>query len=88
MPILAEQRLNVFLLQKKQWMLTKPIGVANYDFNFQQFFECQHPYQLPESLSAVARIGAIDNYDEFFAALQVEGITLIHTPEEHLRCSE
>jgi hypothetical protein len=88
MSVLHDQRLNLFLLEKTQWMLTKSIGVANYDFNFQQFFDCHHPYQLPDELTAVARIGAIDNYAEFFADLQNEGITLIHTPEEHFRCSE
>lgn len=88
MSILLEHRLNLFLLQKTQWMLTKTIRVSNYDFNFQQFFDCQHPYQLPSSVEAVARIGAIDNYAEFYETLHNEGIKLVHTPQEHLKCSE
>lgn len=88
MPFLMQQQLDLFLLQKTLWMLTKPTNVGNYDFHFEPFFECQHPWQLPSPLTAVARIGAILDYREFYEALQVEGIRLIHTPEQHRLCSE
>ena len=88
MSLLIKQKLNLFRVQNLLWMLTKPIGVANYDFPFEQFLECRHVWRLPESLTTVARIGAIDYYEDFYSSLQNDGISLIHTPEEHLRCSE
>jgi hypothetical protein len=82
------QRLDLFLLQKTLWMLTKPTNVGNYDFHFERFFECQHPWQPPFPLTAVTRIGAVLDYPEFYEALQTEGVQLIHTPEQHRLCSE
>src|SRR5258708_5326933 len=88
MSLLVQRQLDLFLLKKTMWMLTKPTHVGNYDFPFEQFFECQHVWQLPSLLTAVARMGAVPNYREIYDALQTEGIQLIHTPEEHLMCSE
>lgn len=88
MSILMEQKLNLFLLQNTLWMLTKPVSITNYNFNFEQFFECQHKWQLPSSLTAIARVGAAEDYAKFYEALQKDGIQLIHTPNEHLKCSE
>jgi hypothetical protein len=88
MSVLIEQRLNLFTLQKTLWMLTKPIGIPVYDFKFEQFFECKHHWQHPDSVTAIARLGAIENYGEFYETLASEGIQLIHTLDEHLKCSE
>lgn len=88
MSILREQRLNIFQMQERLWLITKPTGVAIYNFDFEKFFECRHHWRLPTPLTAIARIGAIDEYDDFYESLRREGIHLIHTPEEHQRCGE
>jgi len=49
--ILLEERLNIFLLQGKIWMLTKTIGNPVYDFPFEQFFNCDHKWQLPNDMT-------------------------------------
>lgn len=88
MSILIEQKLNLFKLQKILWMVTRPTNKSVYDFPFKQFFECQSSWQLPPSITAVARIGAIDDYENFYQELSKDGIQLIHTPDEHLKSSE
>jgi hypothetical protein len=88
MSILQEQRLNLFLLEQKLWLLTKAIGTTNYNFAFENFFACQHKWQLPSDLLAIARIGAMENYADTYADLLTEGIRLVHTPEEHLKASD
>lgn len=88
MSILLERHLNIFQMKDVLWMLTKPTGVAIYDFDFEKFLECRHYWRLPTPLTAIARIGAIDDYADLYDALEREGIHLIHTPEEHQRCSQ
>lgn len=88
MSILLEEKFNIFHLENQIWLLTKPTGLSVYDFNFEQFFECRHVYQLPETLTAVARIGASENYAELYEQLSQEGIHLIHSPEQQLKCTE
>jgi hypothetical protein len=88
MSILADERLNVFQLNDLLWMVTHPTGTAIYDFPFEQFFHCHHPWQLPAANHAVARVGARPDYAAFYDALAREGIRLIHSPAEQTRCSE
>lgn len=88
MSVIAENRLNLFLLENMLWLLTKPVHNSNYDFPFEQLFTCQHKWQLPDSLIAVARMGAIDQYSAFYKRLQQDGMALIHTPDEHRLASE
>jgi glutathione synthase/RimK-type ligase-like ATP-grasp enzyme len=88
MSILLEQQYNLFSLEDTLWLLTAPVNVANYDFAFEQFFSCHHPWQPPSQITVVARIGAHKNYVELYKALEMEGIQLIHTPQEQQKCSE
>ena len=88
MSILHEQRLNIFQLKDALWLITKPTGIAIYDFDFEKFFECKHHWRLPTPITAVARVGAIEDYPAFYSALSDEGIKLIHTPEQYVRCGE
>jgi hypothetical protein len=88
MSILHEHQYNLFSIEDILWLLTAPANIAIYDFPFEQFFSCRHPWERPPKITAVARIGAYPNYTELYAALEAEGIRLIHTPEEQLRCSE
>jgi len=68
-------------------MVTQPIGVPIYDFDFRRFFDCRTPYEPPLRLPAVARVGAFADYGRLFEDCAALGIDLVHSPEEHIRCS-
>lgn len=70
------------------WVLTRPVGKPIYDFDFARFFECRHPWQRPDSIHAILRVGAIENYARRFAELEKDGIRLIQKPDDYLRSSE
>ena len=76
-----------FLLRDHLWMTTAAVGVPVYDFDFRSFFECRTPYQIPQGVPGVARIGAIKDYGSFFRECREMGVQLVHSPEDHLRCS-
>jgi hypothetical protein len=80
--------LNIFLLENALWIASSKIDVPSYDFSFETFFACRYPYQHPETLTAIGRFGAIDHYPDVYNALQREGISLIHTSEQHRLASE
>jgi hypothetical protein len=86
--ILSDERLNLFLLNDALWLVTKPTDIVIYDFPFEDFFRCEHPWQLPTDIIAVARVGAREDYAEFYAALEHAGIRLIHSPSDYIQCSE
>jgi hypothetical protein len=88
MSILDEQKYNLFSIENSLWLLTNLVNVVNYDFAFEQFFRCQHPWERPTSISAIARLGAHPKYAELYSALEAEGIYLIHTPQQQQKCSE
>ncbi len=75
-------------LEECIWVLTAPTGISNYDLRFDAFFQCRHPWQPPQNIVAVPRLGALPNYDLVYNALREEGTILLHSPEENLRCSE
>ncbi|WP_375771952.1 ATP-grasp domain-containing protein [Archangium gephyra] len=79
---------DLLLVEDTLWMLTAPTGQGIYDFPFDRFFACRHPYQLPERLVAVARAGAWNDYAGRYRELAAEGIHLVHSPEQHLLASE
>ena len=82
------QKYDLFSVEDVLWLLTTSVKVAIYDFPFEHFFSCKHPWQRPAQITAVARIGAHTNYAQLYSALQTEGISLVHTPEEQQRCTE
>lgn len=88
MSVLMEEKLNLFLLQEKIWVITNPVHKSNYDFEFERFFNCEHKWQLPPSLSAIARVGARNDYKKFYESLRQDGVHLIHSPEQHALASE
>jgi hypothetical protein len=67
---------------------THPTGHARYDFPFEQFFPCRHPYHRDVLVRAVARMGAANDYEQRYRDLLADKIQLIHTPEEYRRTSE
>lgn len=79
---------DLFQIDRTIWLLSKETALPHYDFAFSNLLPTNRPYNRPEQITAVARIGAIENYDHIFQQLLDEGILLVHTPEEHRRCSE
>ncbi len=88
MPTIDSEKLDVFLLEETVWIAAAKIDSPSYDFAFQTFFACRHPYQRPEKIQAVGRFGVTDNYADFYLSLEAKDILLIHTPEQHLLASE
>mgnify|MGYP000400948667 CR=1 FL=1 len=76
-----------FIIQDCMWLITESVGVPVYDFDFRRFFNCLTPYDAPSKLAGVARIGAFQDYAELYAESAELGIDLVHTPDDHLRCT-
>lgn len=79
---------DLIQVENRLWVLTAPTGLPIYDFDFSHFLTCKHPWQRPDSIQAVARVGVWGDYESRYNDLLREGIALVHSPEEHLRCSE
>ena len=79
---------EILLLEDKLWLLVSQVGVSIYDFNFRDWLHTRSPFNRPEMIDAVARVGAPADYDRFFGECMEEGIRLINSPEEHLRASQ
>src|SRR5262249_2831901 len=75
-------------VERAFWVLTAPIGVANYDFRFNDFLRCRQPPELSDEVRAVARVGPFSNYAAIYHGLQADGITLINSADEHQRGSQ
>lgn len=79
---------EILLVEETLWFLVSDVGMPIYDFNFRQWFHTKSPLNLPRTLDAVARVGAVENYENFHSEWKAKGVLLINTPEEHLRASE
>jgi hypothetical protein len=83
----VQDHANLVFVEDTLWIITHPTGMPAYDFAFEDFFPCRHPYQKPESVTAVARMGAASDYPERYRTLAAQGIHLVHTPELYERTS-
>jgi hypothetical protein len=79
---------EIVLLEDAIWLLVEPLGLPIYDFDFRKWFHCRSSYERPSEISAIARVGAVADYGRFYLESKAEGVTLIHSPEEHLRASQ
>ncbi|MCP3164662.1 ATP-grasp domain-containing protein [Myxococcus qinghaiensis] len=79
---------DLFQVEELLWVLNAPTGKGIYDFGFDRFFACRRPYQLPDSLEVVARVGVWNDYAERYRELAAEGVKLVHSPEQHLLATE
>lgn len=79
---------SLALVENNLWVASAPTGMPAYDFEFERFFACRHPYQREEVVTAVARMGAATDYEERHRRLLNEGVRLIHTPEQYRLSSE
>ena len=51
-----------FIIRDCLWVVSKPVGVAVYDFDFRRFFDWRTPREEFGAVSAAARIGAFEDY--------------------------
>lgn len=77
---------DFILLESALPILVKNTGIAVYDFPFRVGFDTASVFQSPAQ-PVVARVGPIAAYETCYEELQQHDIRLIHTPEEHNRCS-
>src|SRR4051812_5954863 len=75
------------LVEEVLWVLDRETWFAGYDFRFDEFFSCEGIEIRPPQLTAVARVGALEDYDDRYQVLLSEGIRLINSPSEHLFAS-
>ena len=85
---MTTSRNNLLLVDGTLWVLTARIGLPVFDFDFEAFLPCSHPWKLPLGISAVARVGAFEDYESEYRRLEAEGIQLAHTPQQHFLCSQ
>ncbi len=75
-------------LDRTVWVAERKVGLPVYDFPFDTFRPCSRSRWGIESLTAIARVGAVEDYPAFHAAMREHGVELVHTSEQHDLCSE
>lgn len=88
MPKVELENLNIFLLEDVVWVAAAKIDAPLYDFAFETFFACRHPIYRPEQIEVVGRFGVTDDYAVLHDSLKAEGVSLVHSPEQHFLASE
>lgn len=83
-----DRDMDLFLLEGEVWLLARPIESPTYDFMFDRYFACRRPYERPDEVTAIARLGAFDDYDALFNQLRDDGISLVNSPAQHRLASE
>jgi len=84
-----QEKFSLLHLEDRLWIVASKIGKPVYDFDFERTFACSHPTAIPnEGITAIARLGAANDYDARYNFFQSIGIRLIHSPEQYLRASE
>lgn len=84
-----EEQFSLVYLEQAIWLVTREIGVPVYDYEFERHFACQHPWRIPEDgITAIARLGAAEDYEARYNHFATLGIHLIHTPSQYLLSSE
>lgn len=80
--------MNIARIENTLIVVSREVGVAAYDFDFELHFSCSHPYRFDGEELCVLRVGAIDDYAAEFEDKRAMGLRLVNSPEEHLRASE
>lgn len=68
------------LVDDRFWVVTRRTGLAVYDFDFASCFAVGHPAYLPPTVSAIARLGAVEDYPAEFATWRARGVTFVNDP--------
>ena len=85
---MIEPNEELLLVDEALWLLRSETDQLIYDFPIDHFLPCRRPWQRPPEVQAVARVGAFEDYAARHRELLGCGIRLVHTPGEHLRCSD
>jgi hypothetical protein len=80
--------MNIVRLEDRLIVVSTPIGVPVYDFDFDRHFTCDHPYSFREGEPCVLRLGAVDDYTAVYAEKCDWGLMPVNTPQDHVRASE
>lgn len=80
--------MNVLLLEDALGIVSAPVGVTAYDFDFGLHFSCTHPYQFPQGTPGILRIGAVQAYEAEYAEKLLWGLKLVNSLEQHVLASE
>ena len=80
--------MDIIKLSNNLNIISSPVNVSVYDFNFELFFECSHPLYFNQGDIGILRLGAIDDYESVYNEWYSQGLTLINTPSEHYKASE
>ncbi len=80
--------MNVALIEDKLVVISKPIGVSVYDFNFDLHFRTTHPYNFENEETCVLRVGPIPDYEREFREQAERGLRLVNSPAEHVCASD
>lgn len=79
---------EILQLENSLWLMVSQVGVPIYDFSFRDWFLTHLPYNPPEKIEAIARVGAVAGYDRFYSECKADGVLLVNSPEEHYRASQ
>lgn len=79
---------DLFLLEDRVWVLKQHTNNPAFDFAFDSTFVCRRPWERPESLTAIARVGAPQCYSSLYHQCADQGIRLVNSPEQHQCGSE
>lgn len=79
---------DLMLLEDAVWLLAKQTNNPAYDFAFDSSFACRRPWERPDDVTAIARVGAPHDYDALFSEMANQNITLVNSPQQHLNGSE
>ena len=79
---------NIAKLESKLVVISEPVGVSAYDFDFDLHFACTHPYLIETEMPCVLRTGPIRDYEYEFRQKLTIGLRLVNSPAEHTLASE
>lgn len=85
---LSKLAMNLARVEGRLFVISAPVGVDAYDFDFDLHFRCEHPFRLEREEPCVLRVGAIADYAAEFRERLEMSLRLVNTPDEHLRASE
>ena len=80
--------MNIAKLESKLVVISEPVGVSAYDFDFDLHFACTHPYLIETEMPCVLRTGSIRDYEDEFRQKLTMGLRLVNSPAEHTLASE
>lgn len=80
--------MNITRLENRLLVVNETIGVPVYDFDFELYFTCSHPYAFDNAETCVLRIGVIDDYLATYEEYSRLGLRLVTTPDEYRLGSE